>query len=140
MTTTQTPERGTKPVLRYILAAAALIFGVATIKAGGDVLFFSAQARNAAGSYVPFVLWANFIGGFLYVMAGLFILLNSTQALRLSVIIAAMTFTVLIAFLIHIAVGGTYETRTLAAMVFRSVVWVAIVLILRSKKNIGEKK
>jgi DNA-binding protein len=40
MTQTETTGRGTKPVLRYILAAVALIFGAATIKAGGDVLFF----------------------------------------------------------------------------------------------------
>lgn len=140
MTTTQTVGRGTKPALRYILAAVALVFGVATIKAGGDVLFFSAQARSAAGNYVPFVLWANFIGGFLYVIAGLLIFLNSTQALRFSAFIAAMTVAVLVALLIHIAVGGAYEARTLAAMVFRSVIWVAIVLILRMKKVTGEKK
>ena len=140
MTTTQTVERGAKPVLRYILAAVALVFGVATIKAGGDVLFFSEQARSAAGNYVPFVLWSNFIGGFLYVMAGLLIFLNSTQSLRLSAFIAAMTVAVLIALLIHIAVGGAYETRTLAAMLFRSVIWIAIVLILRLKKVTGETK
>ena len=140
MTTTQTIERGAKPVLRYILAAVALVFGVATIKAGGDVLFFSEQARSAAGNYVPFVLWSNFIGGFLYVMAGLLIFLNSTQSLRLSAFIAAMTVAVLIALLIHIAVGGAYETRTLAAMLFRSVIWIAIVLILRLKKVTGETK
>ena len=139
MTTTQTVEQGTKPVLRYILAAVALVFGAATIKAGGDVLFFNEQARSAAGNYVPFVLWANFIGGFLYVIAGLLIFLNSTQALRFSAFIAAMTVAVLVALLIHIAVGGAYEARTLAAMVFRSVIWVAIVLILRMKKVTGEK-
>ncbi len=136
MTTTQTVERGTKPVLRYILAAVALVFGAATIKAGTSVLFFSEQARSAAGNYVPFVLWANSIGGFLYVTAGLLIFLNSTQALRLSVLIAAMTVAVLIALVIHIAVGGAYETRTLAAMVFRSVIWVIIALVLlRIKKG-----
>lgn len=140
MTTIQTAERSAKPVLRYILAAVALVFGVATIKAGGDVLFFSEQARSAAGNYVPFVLWANFIGGFLYVAAGLLIFLNSTQALRLSAFIAAMTVAVLVALGIHIAVGGAYEMRTLAAMVFRSAIWVAIALILRSKKVTGETK
>lgn len=140
MTTTQTTQRGARPVLRYILAAVALVFGAATMKAGGDVLFFSEQARSAAGNYVPFVLWANFIGGFLYVTAGLLIFLNSTQALRLSAFIAAMTVAVLVALGIHIAVGGAYEMRTLAAMVFRSAIWVAIALILRSKKVTGETK
>lgn len=134
MTTTQTVERGAKPVLRYILAAVALIFGAATIKAGGDVLFFNEQARSAAGNYVPFVLWANFIGGFLYITAGLLILLNSIQALRLSVLIATLTVVVLIALGIHIAVGKAYETRTLAAMGFRSVIWLIISLVLHKAK------
>ena len=134
MTTTQTVERGGKPVLRYILAAVALVFGAATIKAGGDVLFFSEQARTAAGKYVPFVLWANFIGGFLYVAAGLLLLLNSTLALRLAVAIAALTVAVLSALGIHIAMGGAYETRTLVAMGFRSVIWLIISLVLHKAK------
>ncbi len=50
MTQTETTERGTKPVLRYIIAAVALLFGLVTIKAGGDVLFFNAQAKASAGS------------------------------------------------------------------------------------------
>lgn len=140
MTQTETTTQNRRPVLRYILAAVALVFGVATIKAGADVLFFSEQARSAAGNYVPFVLWANFIGGFLYVAAGLLILLNSTQALRLSAFIAVTTVAVLVALVIYITVGGAYETRTLAAMLFRSVIWVAIALILRSKKVTGETK
>lgn len=140
MTQTETTTQNRRPVLRYILAAVALVFGVATIKAGADVLFFSEQARSAAGNYVPFVLWANFIGGFLYVAAGLLILLHSTQALRLSAFIAVTTVAVLVALVIYITVGGAYETRTLAAMIFRSVIWVAIALILRSKKVTGETK
>lgn len=139
MTTTQTVERGSKPVLRYILAAIALVFGAATIKAGGDVLFFNEQARIAAGNYVSFVLWANFIGGFLYLTAGVLLLLNSPQALRLSVTIAALTVAVLIALGVHIAVGGAYEARTLAAMGFRSVIWLMISLILHKAKLLARR-
>ena len=136
MTTTYTVQRGGQRIVRYILAAAALIFGAATIKAGGDVLFVSEQARIAAGNYVPFVLWANFIGGFLYITAGLLLLLNATQALRISVLIAAYTIAVMIALVVHIALGRAYEIRTLAAMGFRTIFWVTISLILlRTKKK-----
>lgn len=137
MTQVETTRHGGKPLQRYLLAAVALVFGAATIKAGGDVLIFNEQARTAAGNYVPFMLWANFIGGFLYVTSGLLILMNSVQALRLSVAIAALTVAVLVALGIHIAVGGAYETRTLAAMVFRSVVWIVIAFTLKSKNVIG---
>ena len=102
----------------------------------GDVLFVSEQARIAAGNYVPFVLWANFIGGFLYITAGLLLLLNATQALRISVLIAAYTIAVMIALVVHIALGRAYEIRTLAAMGFRTIFWVTISLILlRTKKK-----
>jgi len=49
-------------------AVAAIVFGVATIGAGGDVLF--GDGAKAAGNVVGFVLWFNFLAGFAYVAAG----------------------------------------------------------------------
>ena len=49
------------------LALLAIAFGALTIKEGGDVLFGQDAARVAAGDYVPFVLWSNFLLGFVYV-------------------------------------------------------------------------
>lgn len=49
----------------------AILFGLLTLKEGGFVLFFDGPAREAAGSYVPFVLWFNFSAGFAYVAAGI---------------------------------------------------------------------
>jgi hypothetical protein len=139
MRTTQNAERGAKSVPRYILAAVALVFGAATIKAGGDVLFFSEQARSAAGNYVPFVLWGNFIGGFLYVAAGLLLLFKSPHAPRLAIFIAATTLAALIALGIHIAVGGAYEARTLAAMGFRSALWGVIAFVLLRSERLSRR-
>ena len=51
-------------VVRKIVAVVAIAFGGLTIKSGGDVLFWSEQARIAAGHYVPAVLWFNFLMGF----------------------------------------------------------------------------
>ena len=47
----------------------AIVFGIMTIKSGGAVLFTDGEARLAAGDYVSFVLWFNFLAGFLYVVA-----------------------------------------------------------------------
>lgn len=117
-------------MLRYILAAMALVFGLATIKAGGDVLFFSAQAKASAGNYVPFVLWANFIGGFLYVICAAAILLRPALAFSVAVFIAVATAVVFAALGLHILSGGAYEMRTVMAMVFRTAVWLTVAFAL----------
>ena len=133
MTQTETTGRGTKPVLRYILAAVALLFGLATIKAGGDVLFFSAQAKAGAGNYVLFVLWANFIAGFLYVVCALAILLRPAMAFSIAAFIAVATAVVFAALGLHIVSGGAYEMRTVGALSLRLVFWVLVsAIVMRS--------
>lgn len=122
MTTSQ-PPRG------YLIRAIALVaiaFGLLTIKEGGSVLFGDAAARTAAGNYVPFVLWFNFIAGFAYVVAGIGLWLLQRWAVWLAVSIAAATALTFAAFGAHIASGGAYEQRTVIAMSLRTLVWVAI--------------
>lgn len=122
MTTSQ-PPRG------YLIRAIALVaiaFGLLTIKEGGSVLFGDAAARTAAGNYVPFVLWFNFIAGFAYVVAGIGLWLLQRWAVWLAVSIAAATALTFAAFGAHIVSGGAYEQRTVIAMSLRTLVWVAI--------------
>ena len=53
-----------------VVAAIAVTFGIVTIKAGGSVLFGGIDAVLAAGDFVPFVVWFNFLAGFAYIAAG----------------------------------------------------------------------
>lgn len=108
------------------IALFAIVFGLATIRAGAQVLFGDDVARQAAGQYVGFVLWFNFLAGFAYVIAGAGMWMQRGWARWLAAAIAAATLLVFAAFAIHIATGGGWEQRTLAAMTLRSVVWVAI--------------
>ena len=114
-----------------LLAFVAITFGILTVLSGGTALFGGPESRAAAGNAVPFVLWFNFIAGFAYGAAGLAILMEHRTARPLSIIIAAATVTVFAAFLIHVALGGTYEMRTLFAMLFRIAVWLGIAASLR---------
>jgi len=126
-------------ILGYILAAVAILFGLTTIKAGGAVLFADATARDQAGNYVPFVLWSNFIGGFLYVAAGISILVRSITALRLSILIATLAVATFAALGVHIFLGGRYEMRTVLAMLFRTTVWVVIgIILLKNKPGVSK--
>ena len=101
----------------------AVVFGLMTLKEGGAVLFGSGEARTAAGNYVPFVLWFNFVAGFAYVVAGEGIWLQRRWAAGLALVIAAATALVFAAFGVHVLAGGDYELRTVVAMSLRTLVW-----------------
>ena len=104
----------------------AVGFGLLTIKEGGTVLFGNETARAAAGNYVPFVLWFNFVSGFAYVVAGAGLWLQQRWAAWLAVAIAGAIVLTFAALGMHINSGGAYEQRTVIAMSMRTLVWVVI--------------
>lgn len=108
------------------LALAAVVFGLVTIVSGGRALFGNAEIRAAMGHTVPFVLWFNFLAGFLYVLAGAGLLWGKRWAAHLSLLLAISTLAIFAAFGVHVFGGGAYETRTLGAMSLRSLFWVAV--------------
>jgi hypothetical protein len=114
-----------------ILSVIALLFGLMTIKSGGSVLFGTASAKLAAGNAVNFVLWFNFLAGFAYISAAPGLWLGKRWAMGLSGLIALMTMLVFIALGVHIAGGGEYENRTLAAMTLRTAIWATIYYFAR---------
>jgi hypothetical protein len=121
MNTPQATERSIR-----ILAVLAILFGLLTLKEGATVLFGGPGARLAAGDFVPFVLWFNFIAGFAYVGAGVGLWWRQPWAARLAIGIAVATLLVFAAFIIHIRSDGPWEPRTLVAMSLRSAIWVVI--------------
>lgn len=118
--------RAYRDLWTWAMALVGVGFGVLTIKEGGTVLFGGEEARAAAGAYIPFVLWFNFIAGFFYVVAGVGLWLQHRWAVWLAACIAVATLAVLVAFAVHVGAGGAYEKRTLVAMILRSAVWLAI--------------
>ena len=111
---------------RGAIALVAIVFGLLSIKEGGTVLFGDGVARAAAGNYVPFVLWFNFLAGFSYVVAGAGLWLNQRWAVWLAIAIAVATIFACAALGARIASGGVYESRTVIAMGLRTLVWVTI--------------
>lgn len=111
---------------RWLAAAAAAVFGFATIMAGGRVLFGGPSAREAAGAYVDFVVAFNFGAGFAYVVAAAGLALRRRWSTRLAVAIAGATALVFAALAVHVAAGGAFERRTVAAMTIRCVFWLVL--------------
>jgi len=123
--------RSPRPRLVWVRVAGLIgaLFGLLTIREGAAVLFVDGAARVAAGDYVPFVLWFNFLAGFAYVVAGVGLLFGRRWAVRVALAIAAATLVVFVAFGAHVFGGGAFELRTVVAMMLRSVVWCSIAAI-----------
>lgn len=127
--TTQLPT--SRPL--WIAAAVAVAFGALTILSGGTVLVGGDAVQEAAGRVVPFVLWFNFLSGFVYVAAGIGIALRRPWAAGLAIVLAIAIALVLAAFGLHALRGGAFEARTAIAMALRLTVWSAIALAVSKK-------
>ncbi len=115
--------------LWWAISLVAVAFGLLTLKEGGAILFGDEAVRTAAGNYVSFVLWFNFVAGFAYVIAGAGLWLQRRWAVWLAITIAAATLCTFALFGGHVLSGGAYELRTVIAMSARTLVWIAIAAV-----------
>lgn len=131
MATLLSTERDPRSRLTWVRVAGVIgaLFGLMTIREGGAVLFVDGPARVAAGDYVPFVLWFNFLAGFAYVIAGVGLLFVRPWAAGVALVIVAATLGVFAIFGAHVFSGGAFEMRTVVAMTLRSVVWCSIAVL-----------
>lgn len=106
----------------------ALVFGALTIRSGASVLFGGEMARTA-GDYVPFVVWFNFLAGFVYLAAAAGLWFGRRWAVGLAVALAVATLAAFAALGLHVAGGAPFEPRTVWAMIARSATWVAIAVL-----------
>jgi hypothetical protein len=107
-----------------LAAVVAVLFGIATIASGGNVLF--GGGAQSAGNYVPFIVWFNFLAGFFYVAAGVGLWLRTGWAGGLAIALALANVGAVAALGLYIGGGGAYEARTVIAMTLRLGVWLAI--------------
>ncbi len=122
------------------LAIAAIAFGLLTVISGGRALFGGEAARAELGNIVPFVLWFNFIAGFVYVAAGAALLLAKPGAAKLALLLAVTTVVVFLAFIAHVVSGGAYEMRTVGALAIRSLFWIVVAAFaLRTAKMLSAR-
>lgn len=128
-----TSMKSDKSIGIWVVTIIAVLFGLLTIKSGGSVLFVDGIAREDAGNYVPFVLWFNFLAGFVYVLAGAGLFMQKHWAAWISIFIVTATIAVFALFGLHILNEGMYEVRTLAAMSLRTVVWALIAMFAYRK-------
>ncbi len=119
-----------------VLAALAFVFGLMTVFKAGSVLFGPQSARDSVGQFVPFVLWFNFVAGFIYVGTAVHIWLDRGCAMRGAILLTGATSVVALGFAWHVFTGGAYEMQTVGALILRIVFWaIASVLLVRRLKQ-----
>jgi hypothetical protein len=123
------------------MAAAAIVFGIMTVLTGGRALFGSLESRADFGNAVPFVLWFNFLAGFVYIVAGAGLLLCRRWAVYTSLFVAVSTIFVFVAFGVHVIGGGAFERRTIGALIIRSLFWIAVTIVsIRAMKRPTDRR
>jgi len=84
-----------------------------------------------AGNYLSFVVWFNFLAGFLYLAAAAGAWTGRGWAFGLALLIALATGLVAVVFAYRIGQGAAFETRTIGALVLRTGFWTVSAMILR---------
>jgi hypothetical protein len=109
-----------KKSIRIILAIILTAFALITLYLSSSVIFDWFGIREKEGNYVLLVIWANFISSILYFLSVYGIIKLKKWAIK--PLIGAIAILVLagIFFYIHIHSGGIYETKTIGALFFRT--------------------
>jgi len=118
-----------KKYLPYIIATILAAFGLLTLFLSTSVIFDLFDIRAKEGNYVLFVVWANFISSFLYLLAAYGFIKYKKWTTLLLGISAMILIAAFIGLNIHVNSGGIYETKTISAMIFRILVTLVFTII-----------
>ena len=116
-------------IFTYVIIAVLTAFALLTLFLSSSVIFDWFGIRAKEGNYVPFVVWANFIcsWGYLLSVYGLIKLEEWTYKILLAS--ALILVLALIGLFFHINGGGLYETKTIGALFFRITLTLVLVLL-----------
>ncbi len=128
-----------KNVKKYIPAFILAAFGALTIFMSGSVIFDLFGIRAMEGNYVPFIVWANHLLGWMYLAAAYGFVKTKNWTFPLLAIGTGLLIVAFIALQMHINAGGIFEEKTVKAMMFRITVTavmtaIAFFTITKNKK------
>lgn len=115
--------------IRKTTAVVLIGFGLLTLFMSTSVIFDLFGIREKEGNYVPFVVWANFICSFLYLFAAKGFLKFRLWTKGVLVVASIILIVAFIALKSHISDGGSYEEKTISAMIFRICLTLVFMLI-----------
>ncbi len=108
-----------KKIIRLITAVIIAAFGLLTLFLTTSIIFDLFGIREKEGNYVPFIIWANFVSGILYVLSVYGLIKQKKWTFSLLALASVILFVAFIFLKIHISNGGIFETKTVSGMIFR---------------------
>lgn len=114
---------------RVFVSLIIALFALLTLFMTTSVIFDWFGIRALEGHYLPVVVWANFVCGFLYLISSWLLLKNDKRGfmlLLITVVLLALAFGALV---MHIIKGDAYETKTVFALTFRIILSVIFTIL-----------
>lgn len=105
------------------------LFALLTLFMSSSVIFDLFGIREKEGNYVLFIVIANFICGFLYLISAYGLFLRKKWTTRLLVITSGILLINFGGLLWYISAGGIYEKQTVKAMLFRIAITILFAII-----------
>ncbi len=111
-----------KKNINTLSAIILALFALLTLYLSSSVIFDWFGIRAKEGNYVLFIVWTNFICSVLYLFAVYGFIKRVKWTFWVLIIALVILLIAFIALQFHISNGGTYEEKTIGAMVFRMLV------------------
>jgi NADH:ubiquinone oxidoreductase subunit K len=107
-------------VILYFVVVILIAFALLTFFLSTSIIFDLFDVRAKEGNYVLFVVWANFVSSILYLISAYGLLKTKKWTYQILGTSTLMLIATLIGFLLYIQAGGIHESRTIAALIFRT--------------------
>ena len=119
-------------VKKALLSIFLLVLGAVTLFMSSSVIFDWFGIRSREGNFVPAVVWANWTCGILYIASS--VALMKRKIWTKGLLITALAILILASFYlsVHVSTGGLYETKTIGALAFRTVITALLLILTRN--------
>lgn len=115
--------------VRYITSLALTALGLLSVFLTSSVIFDLFGIREMEGNYVLFIVYANFISGFIYIVSAYGLSTKKTWTVKLLALSSIILIVAFVGLNFHINNGGIYETKTFNAMIFRTSITILFTII-----------
>ncbi len=103
----------------YVTIVILMMFALLTLFLSSSLIFDWFGIRDKEGNYVLFVVWANFICSWLYLLSAYGLIKFKKWTVRPLIASILVLVAALVGLIVHIQNGGLYETKTIGALFFR---------------------
>ena len=111
-----------------IAAILAFILGLLSIKEGGSVLL---GLSTKAYTVLPWLVWYNVVLGFASVITGIGLWMKRAWGVKFAATIVSLHGLVLMILVILYAFREAVAVFSIMAMIFRTLVWVGILMLIK---------